>query len=581
MPFSDLGIYLGDVSLLEIEHYTKDPVKAQNALLRKILRRSRTSEYGRKYRFDRIASVEAFRRTVPLSTYADYAPYVERMMRGERNLMYTGRNVRYCTSSGSVGKPKMLPKSVSDLWKMQCIGFSCSVATAAHDLRRKKGIRMPRQVGLLTMALTGHTAPDGKKINDAGQVPLDYLKCIMPLFCTSPLSLMYPTREQLLDMPYLQLRFALEDQSVSYLGSLVITLLTTMFDYLEHNWQMLCDDIEKGVIDPSVRVTPELRAEYSKKLRPNPARADELRRVFQKGFDDPVAPRIWPRLCWVYGMVSSTLKVYVEKLRRYIGPDIPIHNMGYGAAEGFFAMATELDADDYVLLPHCVFFEFIPVDDNDPNAEDEHPQTLLLHELEIGKKYEVVITNSSGLYRYRMFDVVRVTRMYQQTPQIEFLYRRNLGMNIANEKMTTDMVDEAVKNMTNDLELKIAGYSVCDDFSTNPPRYCMLFETAEPVDAQTRQKMSELLDGYFKQYNDKYETRRMTMIGAPEVVFLEEGSYAAYTESLLQSGKVLNQIKPVTVLNTPQRRDFFLSRVVTPSSAVDKWRAEREKTVSE
>ena len=166
MPFSDLGIYLGDVSLLEIEHYTKDPVKAQNALLRKILRRSRTSEYGRKYRFDRIASVEAFRRTVPLSTYADYAPYVERMMRGERNLMYTGRNVRYCTSSGSVGKPKMLPKSVSDLWKMQCIGFSCSVATAAHDLRRKKGVRMPRQVGLLTMALTGHTAPDGKKIEN-------------------------------------------------------------------------------------------------------------------------------------------------------------------------------------------------------------------------------------------------------------------------------------------------------------------------------------------------------------------------------------------------------------------------------
>ena len=111
--------------------------------------------------------------------------------------------------------------------------------------------------------------------------------------------------------------------------------------------------------------------------------------------------------------------------------------------------------------------------------------------------------------------------------------------------------------------------------STEPLRH------AEPVDAQTRQKMSELLDGYFKQYNDKYETRRMTMIGAPEVVFLEEGSYAAYTESLLQSGKVLNQIKPVTVLNTPQRRDFFLSRVVTPSSAVDKWRAEREKTVSE
>ncbi len=580
MPFSDLGVFLGDVSLLEVEHYTKSPVKAQNALLRKILRRSRTSEYGKKYHFGSIATVEEYRRTVPLTTYADYAPYIERMMQGERNLTYTGRNVRYCTSSGSVGKPKMLPKSVNDLWKMQCIGFSCSVATAAHHLRRTKGIRMPRQVGLLTMALTGHTAPDGKRINDAGQVPLDYLKCIMPLFCTSPLSLMYPTREQLLDMPYLQLRFALENRSVSYLGSLVITLLTTMFDYLEDNWEMLCDDVEKGIINPSVRITPELRAEYEKKLRPNPERAEELRREFRKGFDDPIAPRIWPRLTWVYGMVSSTLKVYIAKLRRYIGPDVPLHNMGYGAAEGFFAMATELDANDYVLLPHCIFFEFIPVDD-DPNAEDEHPRTLLMHELEIGKKYEVVITNFSGLYRYRMFDVVRVTRMHHNTPQVEFLYRRNLGMNIANEKMTTDMVDEAVKNTANALGLTVEGYSVCDDFSVDPPRYCMVFEIAEPVDDAMRQKMSELLDGYFKEYNDKYETRRLTMIGAPEVLLLQAGSYQAYRESLLHSGKLLNQQKPVTVLNTPQRRDFFLSRVVTPSSAVDKWRAEREGTVSE
>ena len=577
MPFSDLGVFLGDVSLLEIEHYTKDPMKAQKALLRKILCRSRSSEYGEKYDFKNIHTVDEYRRMVPLSTYADYAPYIERMMQGEKKLLYSGRNVRYCTSSGSVGKPKMLPKSVNDLWKMQCIGFSCSVATAAHYLRRTKDVRLPRQVGLLTMALTGHTAPDGKRINDAGQVPLDYLRCIMPFFCTSPLSLMYPEHEQMLDMPYLQLRFALENRSVSYLGSLVITLLTTMFDYLERNWEMLCDDIEKGVIHPSVRITSELRAEYEKKLRPNPERADELRREFRKGFDNPIAPRIWPRLCWAYGMVSSTLKVYVEKLRRYIGPDIPLHNMGYGAAEGFFAMATELDADDYVLLPHCVFFEFIPVDD-DPNEQIENPKTLLLDELEVGKKYEVVITNSSGLYRYRMFDVVRVTRMHHGTPQIEFLYRRNLGMNIANEKMTTDMVDEAVKQTTDALGLTLAGYSVCDDFSVSPPRYCVVCESEQPIDDATRQKMSEYLDRSFKEYNDKYATRRATMIGAPEVLLLEQGSYAAYRESLLRSGKALNQQKPVTVLNTPQRRDFFLSRVVTPSSAVDAWRAGQKET---
>ena len=111
MPFSDLGILLGDVSLAEIELFTRDPMKAQRSVLRKIVRRSQTSELGRKYNFARIRSIEDYRRQVPLSTYADYEPYVERMMRGEKNLMYTGRNIRYCSSSGSVGKPKVLPKS--------------------------------------------------------------------------------------------------------------------------------------------------------------------------------------------------------------------------------------------------------------------------------------------------------------------------------------------------------------------------------------------------------------------------------------------------------------------------------------
>ncbi len=579
MPFSDLGILLGDVSLWEIDHFTKDPMKAQNALLRKILRRSRSCEYGKKYDFASIRTIDDFRRSVPLTRYEDYAPYVERMMHGEKNLIYTGLNVRYCTSSGSVGKPKVLPKGLDDLWKMQCIGFSCSVATAAHHLK-KQGKRLPPQMGPLALILTGHPAEDGKKCNGAGQVPLDNLRMIIPFFATTPVSLMYPEHEELLDTSYLQLRFALENRNVSYLGSMVVTLLTTMFEYLEEHWQMLCDDIEKGVLDPSVRITPELRMKYSKKFKPNPERAAELRREFEKGFDDPIAPRIWPRLTWAYGMVSSTLKVYVDKLRRYIGPDVPLHNMGYAAAEGYFAMPTELDCTDYVMLPHCIFFEFIPVNDDDPDAEEENPQTLLLDELEVGKKYEVVVTNSSGLYRYRMDDVVQVTRMYQNTPQVEFLYRRNLGVNIANEKTTTEMTDAAAAKTAEATGTQFVGYSFCPDYSSTPVRYCMLVETKAPVDEQTRQQMIDALDEALKEINEKYfKYRRWGMLNRPEVLLLAENSYEDYREMLRQSGVVLNQIKPVTVLNTPARRDFFFSHAVTPSSAVDKWREEKEQTV--
>lgn len=578
MAFSDLGILIGDVTLNKIERTTKDPMKAQEKLLKRILSKSKNCELGRKYNFANINGIEDFRNKVPLTTYEDYDPLVDRMIQnGEKNIMYTGYNVRYCSSSGSVGKPKILPKSIYDIWNMQCIGFSCTVSTTAHHLKKVLGKRMPAQMGPIVLILTGHKLEDGKMCNGAGQVPLTYLKPITRFFCTSPLSLLYPEHEELLDTSYLQLRFALQEEKVSYIGSVVITLVTTMFDYLEENWEMLCDDIEHGTINQSVKITPEHRAEYEKKLKPNPKRAEFLRQEFRKGFDTPIAPRIWPRLSYAYGMVGSNLKVYVDKLRRSVG-NIPIHNMGYAAAEGFFAMPTELDVHDSVAVPYSVFFEFIPVNDDIEEDETETPKTLLLNELEVGKKYEMVVTNSSGLYRYRMEDIVQVTRMHNNTPVIEFLYRKNLSMNVANEKTTTAMVDFAAKRTFERTGCEFVGYSFYPDFSSNPPRYCMLAEIKGDVSEEKRQEMIAVLDEEMKEVNEKYfKYRRWGMLNDPEVLILNPGTYWDYRENLRAQGVHLNQIKPVTVINSKPREEFFFSHVLTEkSSTLDYVKANQE-----
>lgn len=579
MAFSDLGILIGDVTLAKIERTTKKPMKAQEKLLKRILNKSKNCELGRKYNFAGINSIEDFRSKVPLTTYDDYDPLVDRMIHnGEKNIMYTGYNVRYCSSSGSVGKPKILPKSIYDIWNMQCIGFSCTISTTAHYLKKVLGKKMPAQMGPIVLILTGHKLEDGKMCNGAGQVPLTYLKPITKFFCTSPLSLLYAEHEELLDTAYLQLRFALQEEKVSYIGSVVITLVTTMFDYLEKNWEMLCDDIEHGTINQNVKITPEHRAEYEKKLKPNPKRAEFLRQEFRKGFDTPIAPRIWPRLCYAYGMVGSNLKVYVETLRRSVG-DIPIHNMGYAAAEGFFAMPTELNVHDSVVIPYGVFFEFIPVNDDIEEDETETPKTLLLNELEVGKKYEMVVTNSSGLYRYRMEDIVQVTRMHNNTPVIEFLYRKNLSMNVANEKTTTAMVDFAAKQTFEKTGNDFVRYSFYPDFSTNPPRYCMLTELRGEITEEKRQEMIDVLDEELKGVNEKYyKYRRWGMLNRPEILILKPDTYNDYNENLRNQGIHLNQIKPVTVINSKAREEFFFSHVLTEKSeTLDYVKANQDK----
>ncbi|MCQ2472077.1 MAG: GH3 auxin-responsive promoter family protein [Clostridia bacterium] len=578
MHFSDIGVLLGDVSRAEIKHYTKDPLKAQKKVLKKIIRRNKNCELGKKLNLKDVKSIEDYQRIVPLSTYADYEPYVDRMINnGEDRIMFSGKNLHYASSSGSVGKPKILPKGLNDLWKMQCLGFSATIATAYHHMK-ERGIRMSNQVGPLALNLSGHKLKDGKQCNGAGQIPLRFLRTLMPFFCTSPMSLLYPNLEDKLDTSYLHLRFCLENKKVSYLGSIVVTLLTTMFDYLEENWEMMCDDIEKGIINPNIDIPDNLRAKYAKKFKPNPERANELRAIFKEGFDEPVAPKIWPGLQWAYGMMGSNLSVYVEKLRKVIGPNVPIHNMGYAAAEGFFAAPTELDVNDYVLLPWCLFFEFLPIEDLEDSADDT-VKPLLINELEVGKNYEMIVSNFSGLYRYKIEDVVHVTRMYNNTPEIELLFRQNLSMNVANEKTTTDMIDAAIQNAVKEMGVEYRGFSFYPDFSTKPPRYTLLIELkGGALDEEGRQKFIETIDHQFDEINEKYyKYRRWGMLNRPEVLFLEEKTYVGYNDMLAAKGVVLNQIKPVTVINSAERKDYFLSHVINKdSSAVTEWLESKE-----
>ncbi len=554
MAMSDLGVMLGNMVLKGVNRFTSIPFETQEKILLQIMDENKDTEYGKKIGFKDVHSIEDFQRIVPLSTYDTYDNYVERMLNGEENLMMARKCKRYCSSSGSVGKPKVLPKSGKDLWNMQCMGFAATPACAARWFK-EKGMKFPKQIGPVAVILTGHPMKDGKMCNGAGQVPFTYLKPISKFFMTTPNDFMYPENEDAVDSTYFHLRFALQRRDLTFLGSMVVTLLTTMFDYLEKNWELICNDIEKGTIDPSIKCPPELREKWNKKFKPMPERAAEIRRECAKGFDTPIAKRIWPDFVWSYGMVGSNLAFYVEKLRKHIG-DAPIHNMGYAAAEGYMAMPVELDVNDYVLLPRSIFFEFIPIDD----PECERPLTM--KEIEVGKEYELVVTNFSGLYRYQIEDVVRVTGFYNKTPKIEFLYRNNLAMNIANEKTTTQMVDWAAAKAQEQVGVKFKGYSFYADTAHDPVRYMLLAEPEEKLSEEKIKEFEKALDEWLNESNEKYfKYRRWGMIGEPKLAILKDNTYDDYRDYLKKQGKVLNQIKPVTVINTPEREEFFLSHI--------------------
>ena len=563
---SDFGVMMGRFAFSRFDHYTSHAMETQERILMKIVKENKNCELGKKFDFENIHSIEDYQAKVPLTTFEDYAPLIDRMVENnEKNVITSKRIIRYCASSGTAGKPKLQPKTARDIWNMQCCGFAATPGCADRYFR-SKGLmkKLPGQIGPMMMSLNGHKLKNGKMSNGAAQVPFQYLKPILKFFITTPKDILYPEDEENTNISYFQLRFCLPNKKVTFLGSMVITMLSNAFEYLEHNWEMICDDIEKGTIDPSVKCPPSLRAKYGH-MKPNPERAEELRAVFRQGFDEPVAQKIWPELCWGYGMISSTLSVYMDTLRRYIG-DLPMHNMGYAASEGYMAMPVELNSNDYVLLPRSLFYEFIPVDDE----EEVDAQPITLDKLEVGKKYEIIVTNFSGLYRYRILDIVRCTGTYNQSKKIEFLYRSNMGLNIANEKTTTDMLDYVVERVQDKFDLKFEGFSFYSQTEGDSKHYVLYVECDSDVIREKREEINAYIDDMFREANEKYDKyRHWGMIGMPEIIQFENGTYEVYKQSLVAQGRILNQIKPVTVINTPEKKEFFFAHILKDDAAAE------------
>ena len=330
-----------------------------------------------------------------------------------------------------------------------------------------------------------------------------------------------------------------------------------MFFYMEENWEMLCDDIEKGIINDKVNVPDEIRQKYNKKLKPNPKRAEELRREFRKGFDEsPIIPRIWPNVGWMYGMGTGSLSFYQKKLRRYLGEDIPMHYLGYTATEAFMAVPLEFNSYEYVILPQNGFYEFRPID------QEGYDNLLTIKDLEVGKEYEIILTNMSGFYRYRIEDVVKVTGYYNQSPKITFCYRLNQIANISGEKVSSMAFDEIVANMSEESGDLYIGYSIYADRSTSPGHYKLFIELAEDISDEKKATYNALFEEKLCKGNVSVEPLiKSGALGYPEVCFLKKGTYDDYREVLRKRGANLNQVKPIKVIDTDEKRDFFFDHI--------------------
>jgi hypothetical protein len=251
----------------------------------------------------------------------------------------------------------------------------------------------------------------------------------------------------------------------------------------------------------------------------------------------------------------------------------------YMASEAPIGFALDLKAHPkdvaYTMIPEYTFWEFIPVDE----PEDNEPKTKLLHELEEGRSYEVVLTNMSGLYRYRLEDVVKLTGFWHELAQVQYEYRRGtLSISAQAEKVTEKDLATAIGRTEKALPKdsgKVVDYTVAIDMKADPVRYTVFFETEGNEDLVTEEILNKCADAFEESMQetnpDWMYYRGRSNIGKAEIALVKRGTFEELKNLKLRLGTDVAQYKPPRCLKTPEQRAIFVEGLLRSSAKECNW----------
>ena len=416
------------------------------------------------------------------------------------------------------------------------------LAVMDRHYKKTTGKPFPCEKGFLTLETRKR-----KKWNNVGAVSTLAIKdvlCFTTVAFSSPPEIMQVSEK--MDTKYLKTLFALAEHDLLYIAGAYMSTYVEIMRLIRDKWEMLTEDIRTGTINKSVQVSDAMRETLERRLSPDPERADFLKQEFEKGFDTPIIPRIWKSCSFISGIGSADFSIYVGEMRKYAG-DIPFDFGIYGASEGLFAVCFEPDRDQFLVVPDSVFYEFLPVDATDG-------KTCLIDELEVGKEYELVVTNDAGLYRYCIKDVVKVTEYRGKCPVVAFSYRRDQLLNAVGEKTSEAAAQAAVKAFAAETGCHVDDFCFYIDMNDGEPCYAVVIEDHQGIGGADTSAYAEVLDRHLSEQNHAYGfERKGSGLGPLKLRLTNVPINTLYHDARKESGSSDNQLKPLHLANTADK----------------------------
>jgi hypothetical protein len=531
------------------KHTTHDVSGTQAAVLMRILSANADSEFGREHHFAAVNAVEQYQRAVPIRSYEDFQPYIERIADGRPLVLTSQRVLQFGLTSGSTQASKLIPYTRALLSE-----FQAGIDPWVYYLFR----RFPRI--LLGKTYWSITPIGERKSHTKGGIAIgfdDEQQYFSPLtrWVLNSIMALPSQLAQLSDMEvfrYVTLRLLLQERFLSWVSVWNPSFLTLLLDPLPEWFSQLTGDIRRGTLSVASKIEPPLRDNILSHCESNPGRAQELEQLRAAWQDKtPTEPEIsgrtlyeaiWPKLrlisCWAHGNAALAL----PHLKTYF-PHAAIQPKGLLATEAFISFPFKDDLSALSLLSH--FFEF-------EEADKAIPAIKLAHELQAGQRYSVVVTTGGGLYRYQLNDLIEVADFYHQCPLIRFVGRQSKVVDICGEKLNEDFVRTTVARLLEKHALHTAFWMMAPEWPPEGRPFYALFIQFDAGAAIDERRLGTIVQEIDTALQESYHYEYCRRLGQLDgcrlfVIAPQSDGYHTYLTVCTDLGQRLGDIKPAAL----------------------------------
>ncbi len=525
--------------LFAFEAATHRPRELQEAILRDILRFQANTAFGRDHRFADARTVDDFRRRVPVAGYDYVEPYLARVRKGEASaLLGDPRVLMFALTSGTTAARKYIPVTPQyladyrrgwNLWGLKVYRDHEAVKMSRIVQLSGDWDEFRTEAGIPCGSVTGLTATAQKRV-------IRWLYCVPPVVG----KVKDPAAKY-----YLALRLSLP----RHVGMIIAASPSTVVNMAragDRDKERLLRDLADGTLSRHVDIPDEVRAVLGRRLRRHPERVKELESIIAR--TGTLYPKdYWPGDCLLGNWTGGSMGAYLRHYPRYFGKPL-VRDVGLIASEGRMTIPIESGTPSGVLDTSTHYYEFIP----ESEADSHRPTVLGAHELKEGGRYFILLTTSYGLYRYHIYDLVRVTGFHNATPLIEFLSKGSSISSIAGEKLSEYQVAHATADTLRELDVTVSNYSLAPCWDDEMPYYGLFLERGD-VSEDLAAKLTKRLDARLREANIEYASKRDTQrLGAVRPEWVKAGFWHDWDhERLKRSGGVPEQYKhPCLIADT-------------------------------